>query len=74
MEQGMVLYPVLAGKIAERGIKKKAIADAMHVKNRSLYNKMNGISPFTWDEVNIIRDQFFPDMELVHLFSRKQGA
>ena len=58
----MPYFPNLAGEIARRGIKKKAIADALNICNRSLNNKLSGRVPFTWDEVKLIRSQFFPDM------------
>ena len=61
-------FPNLAGEIARRGIKKKAIADALNICNRSLNNKLSGRVPFTWDEVKLIRSQFFPDMSPDDLF------
>ena len=64
----MPYFPNLAGEIARRGIKKKAIADALNICNRSLNNKMKGRVPFTWDEVKLIRSQFFPDMSPDDLF------
>ena len=65
----MVYFPVLAGEIAKRGIKKKTIAESIGVCDRSFNNKMNGRVPFTWDEVKTIRGRFFPDMEPDKLFS-----
>lgn len=65
----MVVYPVLVGEIAKRGIKKKAIAQSIGVCNKSLNNKLNGKAPFTWPEVKIIRHQFFPDMNPDDLFT-----
>ena len=64
----MPYFPNLAGEIARRGIKKKAIADALNICNRSLNNKLSGRVPFTWDEVTLIRSQFFPDMSPDDLF------
>ncbi len=64
----MVFYPALAAEIARRGIKKKAIADALGICNRSLNNKLSGRVSFTWDEVKKIRGQFFPDMSPDELF------
>ena len=55
----MVAYPVLAGEIAKRGIKKKTIAERIGVCDKSLNNKLNGRVPFTWPEVKTIRHQFF---------------
>ena len=64
----MPYFPTLSGEIARRGIKKKAIADALNICNRSLNNKMNGRVPFTWDEAKLIRSQLFPDMSPDDLF------
>ena len=64
----MPYFPNLAGEIARRGIKKKAIADALNICNRSLNNKLSGRVPFTWDEVKLIRSQFCPDMSPDDLF------
>lgn len=71
----MVYYPTLERKIAGRGIKKKAIAESIHVCNKSLNNKLSGRVPFTWPEVSKIRNQFFPDMDYDTLFAHMgQGS
>ena len=64
----MVIYPVLVGEIAKRGIKKKTIAQSIGVCDKALNNKLNGRSSFTWPEVKIILHQFFPDMKPEDLF------
>ena len=64
----MVYFPILAGEIAKRGIKKKVIADSLGICGKSLNNKMSGRVPFTWDEVKLIRSTFFPDMSPDDLF------
>ena len=63
-----VVYPNLIGEIAKRGIKKSVIAAHIHISERSLYNKLSGIAPFTWDEICKINDCFFPDMDKNDLF------
>ena len=65
----MVAYPVLAGEIAKRGIKKKAIAQCIGVCDKSLNNKLSGKVPFTWPEVRAIRHTFFPEISPDTLFS-----
>ena len=65
-----IKYPVFAGKIAERGIAKTKMAEAIGVSNRTFRNKMEGITSFTWDEVCVIQERFFPDMQLKDLFAR----
>lgn len=66
----MTLYPVLTGEIAKRGIKKTAIARSIGISDRSLRNRFNGVSDFTWPEVETIRKRFFPDMSAEELFVR----
>ena len=65
-----IKYPILTGKIAERGIAKTKIAEAIGVSYRSFHNKMDGNTSFTWDEVCMIQERFFPDMQLKDLFAR----
>ncbi len=62
-------YPTLTGEIAKRGIKKRTIAVSIGICPKSLSNKLNGKAPFTWPEVQKIKTQFFPDMELDELFA-----
>ena len=62
------IYPNLVGEIAKRGIKKCAIASALGISGRSLYNKLSGIAPFTWPETCAIQSIFFPDMDKETLF------
>ena len=65
----LVVYPVLVGEIAKRGIKKKTIAESIGVCSRSLNNKLTGRVSFTWPEVSTIQKTFFPDMTPDHLFT-----
>ena len=65
----MVVYPVLVGEIAKRGIKKKTIAESIGVCSRSLNNKLTGRVSFTWPEVSMIQKTFFPDMTPDDLFT-----
>lgn len=67
-----VAFPVLAGEIAKRGVKKCAIASSIGISGRALYNKMSGEVPFTWPEVCCINEQFFPDMSKEALFAQAE--
>ena len=69
-----IIYPVLIGEIAKRGIKKSAIATQINISVKSLYNKLSGVTPFTWDEVCKINSCFFPDMDKNDLFSSKTDS
>lgn len=64
----MVCYPVLIGEMAKREIKKKSIAEALGICDKTLKNKLAGRTPFTWPEIKEIQQQFFPDMQMEVLF------
>lgn len=61
-------YPTLVAEIAKRGVKKKDIAASIGISYKCFYNKLEGRSPFTWDEVRAITTQFFPYMLPSELF------
>lgn len=69
-----VVYPVLVGEIAKRGIKKTVIANRIGISTRSLYSKLAGETSFSWDEACEIRDCFFPDVNQSELFQRVDGS
>lgn len=64
------VFPVLVAEIAKRKIKRCQLARAIGVSQKSLYNKLHGTTPFTWDEVSILRSTFFPDMSSDDLFAK----
>lgn len=68
-----IAYPVLVGKIAERGIRKTAIADRIGVYRSTLSAKLSGERPFTFQEAVTIKQAFFPDISLEELFSPPVG-
>lgn len=65
----MVLYPVLIGEMAKRGIKKITVAQSLGMCDKALRNRLNGKTKFTWPEVKTIRRRFFPDMTADELFA-----
>lgn len=67
----VIRYPELEGQIASRGIKKGVIAKRIGCSYRAFRNKCAGNSNFTWDEVKIMRDEFFPDMSSEALMRTK---
>lgn len=62
MEQRERAFPILEGKIAERGIMKKAIAARLGISYRAFMNRLDGTCDFEWHEVCIMQSTFFPDM------------
>lgn len=71
MERRIRYYPVLEGKIVEYGYSKQAIADALGVTQRTLTNKINGLTEFTWDEVVKMQREFFPGIVKDDLMKRE---
>lgn len=65
-----IAYPVLAGEIAKRGIKKVSIASGAGMTDRCLRNKLTGLTPFSLPEALAIKNRFFPDMDFEYLFSK----
>lgn len=67
-------FPVLEGKIAERGLLKKNIADTLNISQRALSNKLNGKSDFTWREVVTMQSAYFSDVTKEELMTRTIGG
>lgn len=63
-----VKYKNLATKIFERGLKKNAIAKKLNITPRALNNKIAGLTPFTWEQVCLIQEIYFPDLTKDELF------
>lgn len=68
------VYPVLAGEIAKRGIKKTALAQGAGMSDRVLRNKMAGKTPFSLPEALAIKNRFFPDFGVEALFKKDETA
>jgi len=59
----------LEAEIARRHIKKKEIAEAINVDEKTLWNKINCVTAFTMPEATAIKDTFFPTIDLQYLFA-----
>lgn len=62
-------YIFLTGKIAERGIKKNAIATKLGISTKALSNKLSGRTEFTWGQTVRLQKTFFPDIDKDTLFA-----
>lgn len=62
------MYKRLNDEILVRGIKKIAIANYLGISPKSLKQKIDGESPFTWEQVRKIQSHFFPDLAKDELF------
>lgn len=72
--KGKTRFPVLEGKIAERGLLKKNIADTLNISQRAFSNKLNGKSDFTWREVVTMQSAYFSDVTKEELMSCTIGG
>lgn len=68
------VYPKMEEKIATRGIKKKTIAGRLGISERCLYNKLKGVTPFVWPEVEILQKDFFPDMTKEQIMCKEESG
>ncbi len=62
----------LQAEIARQNIKQKEMAESIGVNEKTLRNKISGVTSFTFPETKVIRDTFFPDMRLEYLFSNDE--
>lgn len=62
------MYRVLRGEMVKADISIHELAFKVGITERSLRNKINGVTAFTWNEVLEIRKIVSPDMQLEELF------
>lgn len=67
-------FTYLENLIDKRGVKRSVIARRLKISERALRYKIEGVSPFTWDQACIIQANFFPDIDKDVLFSRPDQA
>ena len=57
-------------EMVRRRIRKPEVAAALGINQKTFRNKLSGKSEFTFSEVQMVRDTFFPDLSLEYLFER----
>lgn len=62
------MYRVLRGEMVKADISMHDLAFKIGITERSLRNKINGTTAFTWNEVLEIRKTVSPNMQLEELF------
>ncbi|KAF5044733.1 hypothetical protein DSECCO2_488720 [anaerobic digester metagenome] len=65
-------FAYLKNLIEKRGVRRSVIARRLEISERTLRNKLEGCSPFTWEQVSVIQREFFPDVEKDKLFTVKE--
>ncbi|MGL4571826.1 MAG: helix-turn-helix domain-containing protein [Clostridium sp.] len=64
------MYRELLGNLAKKGMSKKELAEIVGITEKTLFNKLNGKSDFTWSEVKRIRKVVAPEVSLEKLFEK----
>ncbi len=62
------MYRELLGEMVKKGVSKKVLAEKIGVTEKTLFNKLNGKTDFTWSEVKTIRKIVSPEIPLEELF------
>ena len=65
------MYYRLRNEIDRRGYTIEKFATLANMSEKSLRNKLNGVTDFSWSEVLLIRDLLDPDLYLEELFKRE---
>lgn len=58
----------------DKGVTLVDIADFIGVRYQTISDKINGISSFKFEEALAIQEKFFPEFDLVYLFSPTKEA
>jgi len=67
------MFPNLSNELKDKGITLKAVAILIGCTEKTLQNKMNGITEFTLSEALLINENLLPEFRLQYLFA-KQAA
>lgn len=65
-------YMVLIGEMAKNNVSIEMLSSALNIHRNTASNKLNGGS-FSIEEAEVIRDTFFPGMELEYLFKKSSA-
>lgn len=71
MKGGIDLYLRLKYEIQRKGYSIDTFSNKVGISEKTLRNKINGITDFTWSEVLLIRKLINPTMKLEDLFKEE---
>lgn len=66
------MYNNLLAEIARKRLTKQDIREKLDVSQSTFYSKLNGETSFTLDEAKLIQKTFFPEIDFLYLFERKE--
>ena len=64
------MFTNLIMELKRKGITNRAVAGLLHCNEKTVQNKINGVTEFTLSEVLAISENMFPEFELRYLFKR----
>lgn len=64
----------LMDAMTQKGISTAALAAVIGVSEKTAYNKIRGISDFTFKEVVAIKSNLFPEYDVCYLFESEDVA
>ena len=64
------MFPNLTKELKNKGITYRAVAGLIGCSEKTIQNKMSGVTDFTLNEVLLINENMFPEYELKYLFKR----
>lgn len=64
----------LLAEMARKDIKQIDMATALGVNEKTLRNKLNEVTAFTFPETQLIRNTYFPELKLEYLFAQDKDA
>lgn len=70
MNKGEKMYLNLKTEMMKMGITIEEIASKLGLTRGTIFNKIEGKTPLTYDEAMAIKDQFFPYADLQWLFKK----
>ncbi len=74
MEGRKMVYPVLEEMMEKGKLRNEHLAICINKSIRTVENKMNGLTPWLWDECVAIHATHFPNVPLGELFKRADAA
>lgn len=66
------MYQNLIDLMKEKNVTQSDLAKYLNKRNATISDKIRGIFPFTLNEAKMIRDNFFPETDIDHLFDKTE--
>lgn len=57
-------------RMKQEGVTRNDLQKLLHVSEKTIRNKLSGETDFTWEEVRMVRNTYFPNDDFVQLFEQ----